>query len=108
MINFGSYSERISFISFGTTSDGAGGYIPSELVELSTFARVIQSKSGNDIESLQLSLPKTYVIGVQWRSGFIPNETMQILYRNSKHKIVNVFLNDERQRKEWIISMVKS
>ena len=108
MINFGKYSEKVFFISFGSTSDGAGGFIPTETIESFTFARIYQSKGGNDIESLQLELPKTYVMGIQWRSGFEPNESMQVAYRSYFHKIVGVFLNDERNRREWIVTIQKT
>lgn len=108
MINFGKYTEKVSFISFGTNADGAGGYVPFKTTQLTTFARIYQSKGSNDIESLQLQLPKTYVMGIQWRSGFEPNESMQVAYRGFYHKINGVFLNDERNKKEWIVTIAKT
>jgi hypothetical protein len=108
MINFGKYTERVSFITNGQSPDGYGGFIPNQVVELTTSARMIQSKASNSIESLQLKLPNTYVMGIQWRSGFQPDQTHQVLYRDILHEINGVFLNDERNRKEWIVTLIKT
>jgi len=108
MINFGKYTERVSFVTFGEVPDGYGGFVPTPMVEATTSARLIQSRGSNSIESLQLKLPKTYVMGIQWRSGFQPDETQQVVYKGQLHEINGVFLNDERTRKEWIVTLIKT
>jgi len=108
MINFGKYTERVSFITNGQSPDGYGGFVPTPTVEATTSARLIQSRGSNSIESLQLKLPKTYIMGIQWRSGFEPQESQQVVYRDELHEINGVVLNDERNRKEWIVTLIKT
>jgi SPP1 family predicted phage head-tail adaptor len=108
MIDFGKYDRRCKFISLGAVSDGAGGFLPSETVELETFCRVIQLSGTSNIEQAQLGLPKTYTLGIQYRNGFEPNTSLMIDYDGNRHKITGVDLNSERQRKEWVITMVRS
>jgi head-tail adaptor len=108
MINFGQYTERLKFRTFQNVPDGYGGFVPIFVDILTTNARIVQVGKGRDLESLQITLPKTYTVGVQVRSGFEPNETMMIDYKGFLHNITGIQLNDERMRPEWIISMVRS
>lgn len=106
MINFGKYDQRVEFISFQAISDGAGGTIVSPAVNLQTFASVNQTRGTNDLESGEMVLPNTYTVAIQYRVSFIPSEIYQIYYRNRYHKITSVLLKDQRQHKEYIITMV--
>ena len=106
MINFGKYTEKISFMGFSNTSDGAGGILSSSVIVLTTFARVLQTRGSDAIESGDLTLPKNYSVAIQYRNNFIPNENYQIFYRFKYYKITSVVLNDERQHKEYLITMV--
>ena len=106
-INFGSYDQSIVFGNFGTTSDGYGGSTVVWTPVLTTFARIMQVSGGNRVEALQLTLPRTLRIGVQWRSTFQPDESMQILYRGAYHKINSVELMEERMTKEYVITMIR-
>tara|TARA_R110000772_G_scaffold145504_1_gene255491 strand:+ start:32100 stop:32495 length:396 start_codon:yes stop_codon:yes gene_type:complete len=108
MIQFGKYDQKVTFVSMGTTSDGYGGYVPTEADVLTTFARVKQMKGGNDLEAAQLELPKTYILGIQYRAGFTPNEALIVKYRDILHTIKSVEIRTERMQREWIITMVKS
>jgi len=107
-INFGAYDQSVTFQSFGSTDDGYGGSLVTWTTVLTTFARVIQVRADNRIESAQLTLPKTYRIGIQWRSTFVPYESMQVLYKGAYHKITGVSIIEERMRKEYIITMVRT
>lgn len=106
MINFGKYDQKVEFVSFQATSDGAGGTIVSPATLLSTFASVKQTRGNNALEAGEMVLPNTYQIAIQYRVSFVPSENYQILYRTKYYKITGVQLNDERQHKEYIINMV--
>jgi len=107
MISFGSYDQSISFVNFQNVSDGAGGSVPTASTTLTTFASVKQVRGGMDIESAQMTLPRTYNVKIQWRSTFIPNEKMQVLYRGVYHKITGVTIWDERTTREFWFTMVR-
>jgi SPP1 family predicted phage head-tail adaptor len=106
-INFGSYDQSITFGNFSSTDDGYGGALIAWTPVLTTFARIMQVSGGNRVEALQLTLPRTYQMGIQWRSTFQPDESMQVLYRGAYHKINAVELMDERMTKEYIITMIR-
>ena len=107
MINFGLYDRKCKFKTLGPVSDEAGGYIPTETVVFDTFCRAIQMKGGNSLEQAQLGLPKTYQIAIQYRSGFNPDVNVVLEYDGYDHMIKSVVLNDERQRKEYILTLVR-
>ena len=106
MINFGKYDQKVAFVSFQNVSDGAGGTTPTATTSLTTFASVTQTRASNAIESSDLVLPNTYRVGIQYRTSFTPTEAYQILYRSKYYKITGVQLLDERQHKEYVITMV--
>lgn len=108
MINFGAYDQKCEFINFQNLTDGYGGSIPTESISLATKCRSIQISGGFGFESLQLTLPDTYRIGVLIRSGFQPSTAMQIKYKGEVHKITGVSITSERNAKEWIITMIRS
>ena len=107
MIQFGKYDRKIQFIQFGTQDDGYGGTLPFESVLLSTLSSVKQMKGSSDLEQAQLELPKTYIFKVQYRSGFVPSEAMQIKYDGFNHKITGVTEETERNAREWLITAVR-
>jgi SPP1 family predicted phage head-tail adaptor len=106
MINFGLYDQKVEFVSFQAISDGAGGTIVSPSTSLSTFASVTQTRGNNALEAGEMVLPNTYSVRIQYRASFIPSENYQILYRSKYHKITSVQLDQQRQHKEYIITMV--
>lgn len=105
MSGSGRYDQKVSFVSFGITSDGAGGTIPVEVSELSTYARVIDLTGSQKDAVLQgeLSLPKVYEIGVRHRNNFAITNAMKVKYRGEIYQIANFRLKEERQKEEWII-----
>jgi len=107
MISFGSYDQSITFVNFQNISDGYGGSVPTAVNVLTTFASIKQVRGGMDIESAQMTLPRSYNAKIQWRSTFQPDETMQVRYRGVNHKITGVTLQDERMTKEFWFTMVR-
>ena len=106
MINFGKYDQRVEFITFQAISDGAGGTTPTPAIRLQTFASVKQTNGKSGLESGEMVLPNTYTVAIQYRVSFVPSEIYQIYYRSRYYKITGVQLLDERQHKEYIITMV--
>ena len=108
MIQFGKYDRKISFISFSDIDDGYSGSYPLPVIVLNTLSNVSQLRGSSSIESAQLELPKTYVFKVQYRSGFNPNESMQILYQGITHVIKGIEIHDQRNTREWIITAIRT
>ena len=108
MIQFGKYDRKISFISFSDIDDGYSGSYPLPVIVLSTLSNVSQLRGSSSIESAQLELPKTYVFKVQFRSGFNPDESMQILYQGITHVIKGIEIQDQRNTREWIITAIRT
>lgn len=108
MIDFGKYDRKCKFVNLGSQSDGYGGFTPVKTTVLDTFCRAIQMSGSNNIEQAQLGLPKTYQIGVQYRSGFNPDVNVVVEYDGFDHIIKSVELNQERMRREWILTLVRN
>lgn len=108
MINFGKYDQKVTFRSYQDFDDGYGGNIPVATDVLTTFARAIQMRGSSTAEQAQLMLPNTYQIGVMIRTGFEPTTAMSVIYRSNEYKITGVEKIDERQGREWVITMIGS
>jgi len=106
-INFGSYDQSITFVNFQNISDGYGGSVPTAVNVLTTFASIKQVRGGMDIESAQMTLPRTFNAKIQWRSTFQPDETMQVRYRGAYHKITGITLQYERMTSEYSFTMIR-
>lgn len=106
MINFGKYDQKVTFVNFQTVSDGAGGTTLTPLTSLITFAAVSQTKANDGLEAGQMVLPNTYQVRIQYRALFTPDLNFQILYRSKYHKITSIQFDDQRQHKEYIITMI--
>lgn len=105
MINFGKYDQKVTFVNFQAATDGAGGTVLTPLTSLITFASVNQTRSSDDIESGQMVIPNRYTVRIQYRTLFTPSLIYQIVYRNNYYKITGIQLSDERQHKEYIITI---
>lgn len=108
MINFGKYDQKVTFRSYQDFDDGYGGTTPVATDVLTTFARAIQMRGSSTAEQAQLMLPNTYQIGVMIRAGFEPTTAMSVIYRSKEYKITGVEKRDERQAREWVITMIGS
>lgn len=105
MINFGKYDQKIVFINFQSVSDGAGGTVLTPLTSLTTFASVKHTRAVDANESGQMVLPNRYTVRIQYRNLFTPSLNYQIFYKTQYHRITGIQLSDERQHKEYIITM---
>lgn len=106
MINFGLYDQKVSFVTFQAVSDGAGGTVLTPNITLITFASVKQRRANDGLEAGQMVLSNTFEVRIQYRSSYIPSQNHQIIYRSKYYKITGVQLDDQRQHKEYIITMV--
>ena len=98
-MKLGKYDQKVQFGNEGMVSDGAGGYVPGDVVILETFARIEQLKQSWNIEQVQMKLPSTYRVGVQVRKGFEPNITMWLKWRGEKYNIItSPVVEDVRKR----------
>ena len=53
-------TEKVEVISYGSTSDGAGGTIPVPRVLFEMYVAIEQLQARKDIEQAQLTFPLTY------------------------------------------------
>lgn len=106
---FGKYDQKIQFVTFGTESDGAGGSIPVEVVDLTTFVQINQLKVRADLEQSQMQLPVTYRVRMMVRSGFLPDVGKTIKWHGKYYQIQNApQVESVRLQKEWIFDIVTS
>ncbi|GHE34881.1 head-tail adaptor protein [Sphingobacterium griseoflavum] len=111
MLRAGKYDQKIVFLTFGSISNGAGGYIPdTEGAEvLSTFARVMQIRQSWNIEQVQKGLPTTYRVGVQIRSGFEPAVNMVVRWKGQDYQMItSPTVEDVRMGQEWVFDITKN
>jgi len=106
MINFGKYDQKVTFITFQAVSDGAGGTTLTPITSLITFASVKQTRADNGLESGQMVLPNTYEVRIQYRTLFTPSLNYQIFYASKYHQITSIRLDELRQHKEYVITMI--
>lgn len=106
MVKFGNYDQKVKFKTYQDQSDGFGGSIPSYVEVLSTYASISVKSVSHLTEGGSLELSKYYEIRVQYRAGFVPNESMRIEYKDKELQINGVRENDERRRREYIIMAV--
>lgn len=108
-MRFGKYDQRIQFISFTKVSNGSGGKIPTEKVDLTTFARISQLKVKADIEQSQMQLPAVYRVGVMVRSGFLPQVKNSVKWRGDIYQISTTpQVEGVRLQKEWVFDIVRA
>lgn len=108
-MRFGKYDQKVEFVSFTKVSDGAGGYIPTENVDLTTFARITQLKIKADIEQAQMNLPATYRVGVMVRSGFLPMVQNNVKWRGDLYQIITTpQVEGVRLQKEWVFDIIRA
>lgn len=108
-MRFGKYDQRIEFVSFTKVSDGAGAYIPTEKVDLTTFARITQLKVRADLEQAQMQLPATYRVGIMVRSGFLPQVKNNVKWRGDLYQIITTpQVEGVRLQKEWVFDITRA
>lgn len=103
------FNEKIQFISEGTESDGAGGFIPSEKIELSTFAFIEQLKRNRDIEQAQLKLDAVYRVRMYDRKSLTITTKMRVKWNNMFYNIISTpEVDDVRMSRFLVFDMIKS
>lgn len=107
MTKIGKYDQRISFITEGTTSDGYGGYTPTETTVLTTWAQIEQLSKSSDIEQAQIKFPAVYRVHVMARKSFMPSQTHIVKWNNEKFRILgSPVIDDVRYKNEIVFDMV--
>ena len=107
-MKIGRYDQKISFISEGTTADSYGGTTPTEQVVLETFASIKQMSQSKTIEQLQLGLPATYKVSVQYRLNFTPTVAMRVVWRGNYYNIITTpEVENVRIQREWVFIISK-
>ena len=107
-MKIGRYDQKISFISEGTTADNYGGTTPTETIELETFASIKQMPQSKTIEQLQLGLPATYKVSVQYRLNFTPTVAMRVVWRGNYYNIITTpEVENVRIQREWMFIISK-
>lgn len=105
-MKLGGYNQKIQFIHEGQVPDGYGGCMPSDVVDLETFARIEQLPQSRSIEQVQMKLPSTYRVGVQARSGFYPSVNNMVKWRGEKYSIItSPVVENVRLNQEWIFDI---
>ena len=101
-MNIGRYDQKIKFVTDGQVKDDYGGYTPSEVVHLTTYAAIEQVTQTRTIEQMQIGLPATYRVSVMYRQSFIPTKDMRVIWRDVKYNITTApEVNNVRMQKEW-------
>src|SRR5690606_5048233 len=108
MIDFGKYDQRVKFKNFQRVPNGSGGYTPVWVTLIETFARIIQVGSKRDQEQMQLGLPETLRIGIQYRESYEPSVKDVVEFRGKDYSIKAIVVGDLRQTREYVIDAVRA
>ena len=108
-MKLGGYNQRIKFVSDGLVPDGYGGVNVAETDILTTWASVEQMKQSRTIEQAQMKFPSTYVVKIQQRSGFEPDTSMLVVWKNKRYQIITApETNDTLTNQELTFTMTLS
>ena len=107
-MNIGRYDQKIKFVTDGQVVDDYGGYTPSEVDILTTFAAIEQTQEARSfsqartMQQSEFGFPATYVVSVMYRQSFIPTKDMRVVWRDVKYNITtSPEVNNVRMQKEW-------
>jgi head-tail adaptor len=107
MLKLGDLDQRIEFFEEQSTQDASGNNVVTNVLVLSTFAKIEQLKQSRRLEDAQLKFPSTYDVTILNRSGFFPNTNMVVKWRNDTYNITSTpEIDDVRVQKfySFIIS----
>jgi len=107
MLKLGDLDQRIDFFEEQSTQDASGNNVVTNVLVLSTFAKIEQLKQSRKLEDAQLKFPSTYDVTILNRSGFFPNTNMVVKWRGETYNIISTpEIDDVRVRKfySFIIS----
>ncbi len=107
MLKLGDLDQRIDFFEEQSTQDASGNNVVTNVLVLSTFAKIEQLKQSRKLEDAQLKFPSTYDVTILNRAGFFPNTNMVVKWRGETYNIISTpEIDDVRVRKfySFIIS----
>jgi head-tail adaptor len=107
MLKLGDLDQRIEFFEEQSTQDDSGNYVVTNVLVLSTFAKIKQLKQSRKLEDAQFKFPATYDVTILNREGFFPNTNMVVKWRNDTYNITSTpEIDDVRVQKfySFIIS----
>ena len=107
MLKLGDLDQKIEFLEEQSTQDSSGNYVVTNVLVLSTFAKIEQLKQSRKLEDAQLKFPSTYDVTILNRAGFFPNTNMVVKWRNDTYNITSTpEIDDVRVQKfySFIIS----
>lgn len=89
MLKLGDLDQKIEFFEEQSTQDSSGNYVVTNVLVLSTFAKIKQLKQSRKLEDAQLKFPATYDVTILNREGFFPNTNMIVKWRNDTYNITS-------------------
>ena len=89
MLKLGDLDQRIEFFEEQSTQDASGNNVVTNVLVLSTFAKIEQLKQSRKLEDAQLKFPSTYDVTILNRAGFFPNTNMVVKWRNNTYSITS-------------------
>jgi SPP1 family predicted phage head-tail adaptor len=108
-MKLGKFDQKIQFVRDGKVSDGAGGYIPGEILILETFAAIEQLAQSRQIEQVQLQLPSTWRVSIHARKDFTPEVGMRVKWSGEKYNIItSPFVEGVRYKKSQTFDICRS
>src|SRR5574344_1337949 len=115
-MKIGRYDQKIKFVTEGQDVDNYGGYTPSEVDILTTYAAIEQTQAARSfsqartMQQSEFGFPATYVVSVMYRQSFIPTKDMRVVLRYVKYNMItSPEVNDVRMQKEltFVISAMQ-
>lgn len=94
--------QRIQFYSLLTTSDGAGGSIPGEVLYWDTRAEVAPLKNSRTLEGNQMALNQGFTFRIAYRSDKAVEQSMILKY-NGRTLTISSVEDIKEHRKELLI-----
>ena len=89
MLKLGDLDQKIEFLEEQSTQDSSGNNVVTNVLVLSTFAKIEQLKQSRKLEDAQLKFPSTYDVTILNRSGFFPDTNMVVKWRGDIYNITS-------------------
>lgn len=94
----GKYREKIKIINFSTISDGQGGLVATERVDIEVWAKIIPMSGSRGIDASQIVLDQTYEIHIRYEDYACLSKKNWIKYQN-RILVVHAYQIIEEKRK---------
>jgi SPP1 family predicted phage head-tail adaptor len=89
MLKLGDLDQRIEVLEEQSTQDDSGNNVVTNVLVLSTFAKIEQLRQSRKLEDAQLKFPSTYDVTILNRAGFFPNTNMVVKWRGDTYNITS-------------------